>query len=99
MAVDPMNPATESAGGDALLRRLLAGMSIFTMLMTIPQVYTIWIGHQAAGVSIVSWSAYLLAALLWFVHGLRTRDRNIYLACVGWVVLDAAVVAGAAFYG
>jgi uncharacterized protein with PQ loop repeat len=99
MPIDPMNPAAANTGADALLRRLLAGMSIFTMLMTIPQVYTIWINHQAAGVSVLSWSAYLLAALLWFVHGVRSGDRNIYLACVGWVILDIAVVVGAAFYG
>ncbi len=99
MAIDPMNPVAANAGASALLRRLLAGMSIFTMVMTVPQVYTIWVNHQAAGVSVVSWSAYLLAALLWFVHGVRTGDKNIYLACVGWVILDAAVVVGAAFYG
>jgi len=74
-------------------------MSVFTMLMTIPQVATIWIGHQAAGVSILSWSAYLTSAVLWLVFGLRKRDRNIYLPCVGWIVLDAAVIAGAIVYG
>lgn len=99
MASDPMNPATAGTAADTLLRRLLAGMSVFTMLMTIPQVYTIWIRHQAAGVSVLSWSAYLLAALLWFVHGVRSGDRNIYLACVGWVVLDLLVVVGVLVYG
>ena len=67
--------------------------------MTVPQVWTIWIGHQASGVSVVSWSAYLLSALLWFWYGLQQRDRNIYLPCVGWVVLDAAVIAGALVHG
>lgn len=74
-------------------------MSIFTLVMTVPQVWTIWIGHQASGVSVVSWSAYLLSALLWFWYGLQQRDRNIYLPCVGWVVLDAAVIAGALVHG
>jgi uncharacterized protein with PQ loop repeat len=73
-------------------------MSIFTMLMTIPQVLVIWVGHQTAGVSLLSWSAYLISAVLWFLHGLRTRDKNIYLACVGWVVLDIAVIAGILIY-
>ena len=94
-----MNPATEGNTADGLLRHVLAGMSVFTMLMTLPQLYTIWIRHEAAGVSILSWSAYLVSALLWLVHGVRTRDRNIYLACIGWVALDVAVVAGAAVYG
>jgi uncharacterized protein with PQ loop repeat len=78
--------------------RLLGGMSVFTMLMTIPQVLTIWVGHEAAGVSIVSWSAYLLSAILWFWYGFQKHDKNIYLPCVGWVGLDVAVIAGALIY-
>jgi uncharacterized protein with PQ loop repeat len=74
-------------------------MSLFTLGMTIPQVYTIWVSHEASGVSILSWSAYLLSAVLWFWFGLQQRDKNIYLPCVGWVVLDGAVIAGALVYG
>jgi uncharacterized protein with PQ loop repeat len=74
-------------------------MSIATMLMTIPQVLTIWVGQDAAGVSVVSWSAYLVSAVLWFWHGLKQHDKNIYLPCVGWIALDAAVIVGAVTYG
>jgi len=82
-----------------MLRRMLGGMSLFTMAMTIPQVLTIWGGHQAAGVSILSWSAYLASAALWFWYGLKRRDWNIFLPCIGWMALDAAVIAGAVVYG
>jgi uncharacterized protein with PQ loop repeat len=84
---------------DPLLRKLLGGMSIFTLLMTVPQVLMIWVGRQAAGVSVWSWGAYLLSALLWLWYGLRKRDRNIYLPCIGWIALDAAVIVGAVVYG
>jgi uncharacterized protein with PQ loop repeat len=94
-----MTPAVHAPRSDAVLRRLLGGMSIFTMLMTIPQVLTIWVGHQAAGVSLLSWSAYLLSAVLWFWFGIRQRDKNIYLPCVGWVALDSAVIVGVVIYG
>jgi uncharacterized protein with PQ loop repeat len=77
---------------------VLGAMSVFTMLMTIPQVLTIWIGHRAAGVSVASWGAYLLSALLWLWYGIEKRDRNIYLPCVGWIGLDIAVIAGAIVY-
>jgi uncharacterized protein with PQ loop repeat len=99
MAADPTIPLTNAPPADTPLRRVLGGMSAFTMLMTLPQVVTIWVGHQAAGVSILSWSAYLVSALLWFWFGLRQHDRNIYLPCVGWIVLDSAVIAGAFVYG
>lgn len=98
MAPDPITPAGVASSSDTLLRRALGGMSVFTMLMTVPQVLTIWVGHQAAGVSVVSWSAYLLSAVLWFWYGLQKKDRNIYLPCVGWGALDAAVIVGALIY-
>ena len=80
------------------LHRLLGVMSIVTMLMTIPQVWTIWVGHQAAGVSAWSWGAYLVSAVLWFWYGLDRRDPTIFLPCIGWILLDAAVIGGAIVY-
>lgn len=98
MAPDPTTPAGHASRSDAILSRVLGGMSVFTMLMTVPQVLTIWVGHQAAGVSVISWSAYLLSAFLWFGYGLKKHDKNIYLPCIGWIGLDAAVIVGAVVY-
>ena len=98
MTPDGANPDVRPSESEGMLRRLLGGMSIFTLLMTVPQVWTIWVGHQAGGVSVLSWSAYLLSAVLWFWYGIQKRDRNIYLPCVGWAGLDAAVIAGALLY-
>lgn len=84
---------------ERVMQRLLGSLSIFTLTLTLPQIYTIWVNHQAAGVSIVSWGAYWIAALVWFWYGLQKRDPNVYLPCVGWLILDGAVVAGALVYG
>ena len=99
MAPDPTTHAGATSRSETVFSRLLGGMSVFTMLMTIPQVLTIWVSHQAAGVSVLSWSAYFLSAILWFWYGLQKKDKNIYLPCVGWVGLDAAVIVGALIYG
>jgi uncharacterized protein with PQ loop repeat len=99
MATESTVAVDSSRQSDALLRRFLGGMSIFTLLMTVPQVWTIWINQQAAGVSILSWGAYLFSAVLWFWFGLKQRDKNIYLPCIGWMVLNGAVVSGAIMYG
>jgi len=74
-------------------------MSVFTILMTLPQVLTIGIGHQAAGVSLFTRSAYLLSAILWFWFGVQKQDKNNYLPCIGWIALDIAVIVGAVIYG
>ena len=99
MIHDPANAVAAASSLDTKLRGLLGGMSVFTMVMTVPQVWAIWASHQAAGVSILSWSAYLASALLWLWFGIRKRDRNIYLPCLGWIALDGAVIAGAVIYG
>jgi len=80
------------------LEKVLRGLSVVTMLMTVPQVLTIWVGRDASGVSLVSWASYLFAACLWFVYGLQKRDKTIYLACIGWILLDSAVVIGVVMY-
>ena len=98
MATDPMNPAGYALNSEMALKRILGGMSVFTMLMTVPQVFTIWVSQQAVGVSVISWSAYLLSALLWFWYGMRRRDKNIYLPCIGWIGLDTAVIVGIVIY-
>jgi uncharacterized protein with PQ loop repeat len=81
------------------LEKVLRGLSVFTMLMTVPQVIAVWIGRDAGGVSLASWLAYLVSACLWFVYGFQKRDKTIYLACIGWIVLDAAIVAGVIVHG
>ena len=81
------------------VERVLPYLSVLTMVMTVPQIWTIWVLHDASGVSLLSWGTYLIAACFWFVHGLQRRDKAIYIACVGWVLLDAAVVLGVVLHG
>lgn len=99
MPPNPTTPHTHDLLPMGLIKRLLGSLSIFTMVMTIPQVLTIWIRHQAAGVSMLSWGAYLLSAGVWLWYGVRKRDKNIYLPCLGWILLDAAVIVGTLAYG
>lgn len=83
---------------DKAMKQVLGALSVFTLVMTIPQVLAIWVSRQAAGVSLLSWSAYWISALVWFWYGVRKRDRNIYLPCLGWLLLDGAVIVGAVIY-
>jgi uncharacterized protein with PQ loop repeat len=83
-----------SASASSTLERTLRVLSVVTMVMTVPQVLTIWVSLNASGVSLASWSAYLVSACLWFVYGVQKHDKTIYVACIGWIVLDAAIVVG-----
>ena len=78
MHQNPAIPTSRSLRSHPRLRRLLGAMSVFTMLMTIPQVVTIWVVHNAACVSILTWSTYVISAVLWLFFGIWKLDKNIY---------------------
>jgi uncharacterized protein with PQ loop repeat len=75
------------------LEKFLRALSVVTMLMTVPQVVSVW-RDGAAGVSVLTWLTYLVSAVVWMVYGIRKRDKTIYVACIGWIILDAAIVVG-----
>jgi uncharacterized protein with PQ loop repeat len=73
--------------------KFLRVLGIATILLTIPQAVSVWT-MGAAGLSLVTWAAYLAAAIAWLVYGIRKRDLTIWLECIGWIVLDVAIIAG-----
>src|SRR2546425_12829289 len=98
--VSNMHPgAVPKSSTTTTFDRLLWVLSIITIVMTIPQVLSIWLNRTAEGVSVISWGTYLVAACVWLVHGIRQRDPAIYFACIGWIGLDAAIVVGALVFG
>src|SRR5262245_64310389 len=100
MHQNPILPSVPPhSNSDLGLRRMLAAMSIFTLLMSIPQALTIWVGHRAEGVSILTWSTYLASAVLWLWFGLRKDDKDIYLVCIGWNIVEVFIVLGVILYG
>lgn len=84
---------------DSPVAKLLPFVSVATMVMTLPQIWTVWVDAQVAGVSLLSWGTYLLGACLWFIHGVARGDKTIYVACIGWILLDGAVVLGVLLRG
>lgn len=90
----PPVPTTSKTSFD----RVLYAFSIITILMTIPQVLSVWMNRSGEGVSIITWSTYLVSACVWLAHGLKQRDPTIYRACIAWIVLDTSIVVGALVY-
>lgn len=91
---DPVIPAREIVQAAGGLEKALRVLSVLAMLMTVPQVLAVWTAPRVSGVSLISWLFYLLSACLWLGYGIRKHDKTIYFACVGWILLDAAIVLG-----
>lgn len=65
----------------------------FGPLMTIPQVYDIWV-RNSRDVSLVTWVAYIVTSIIWLVHGFKMKDKALIIVQVVWVILSVAIVAG-----
>ena len=62
-------------------------------LMTLPQIYSIWTKHEK-GVSLLSWSAYLVTGFIWLAYGIKHREIPIIILQITWIALDLAIIAG-----
>lgn len=87
--------AAKKNGKTDVLDKVLPALSVVTMALTVPQVWSVWVQNNTSGVSLLSWGAYFVAACLWLVDGLRKHDKTIWIACIGWVILDGAIFLGA----
>ena len=63
-------------------------------IMTIPQLVNVWVYHQTAGVSVLSWSAFALLDIVWIAYGIVNREKPITFTYVLWFTAQAAVVVG-----
>ena len=68
-------------------------------LMTLPQIFKIWVEKNASGVSIISWSGFLFYAIFWLIYGIMHKEKLIIYAYILWVTLQVLVVIGLLIYG
>lgn len=70
------------------------GIAILAPAMTIPQFIAVWVDRNTQGVSVLTWTAYAVAAIFWLCYGLVRREKPIILANVGLVAVDILIVIG-----
>lgn len=67
-------------------------------LMTLPQIYQIFSTKTAQGISLTTWGLYCVSSAVWFLYGLKIKDKPLIIASFLWVLMEALVVAGTVIY-
>jgi len=67
-------------------------------LLTLPQLYSIWVQGQK-GVSIITWVAYLIGAIIWLIYGIKHNDKPLVMVEAAWILVDIMVIIGVARLG
>lgn len=82
-----------------VMDKLIYIVGIFGPIMTIPQLTIIWIEKNAGGVSLISWSSYLVIAVFWITYGIMHKEKPIIFANCLWILLEIFIIIGVLLYG
>jgi uncharacterized protein with PQ loop repeat len=81
-----------------LLDRATYVVAFLGPISTLPQLYTIFVNHTAAGVSPISWGLYTIFNFVWLTYGIVHKEKLILFNSVLWIIIDALVTIGALIY-
>jgi uncharacterized protein with PQ loop repeat len=73
--------------------------AIIGSLVSVPQAWEIWVGHNASGVSLVSWTGYMIGNFVWLSYGLVHKEKPIISAYILAFPISIAIVIGIVVYG
>ena len=80
------------------LDRLTYITGILLPILTIPQAYSVLIQQQTAGVSLVTWSFYLLSSALFAIFGVIHKQKLLIVTYIPFVIVESAIVLGLLIY-
>src|SRR5437016_12537097 len=64
----------------AIFNHVMYAVALIAPLMTLPQVWEVWIKQQTGGVSLLTWSAYAATSFLWVIYGFANHEKPIILS-------------------
>ena len=87
---------TGSKGGRVkftALDRIVLVISVLYPLSAVPQIIDVFAG-RAQGVSIISWSIFLVCAGFFLLYGIRRKVLPMIVSNSLWVIMDILVIIG-----
>jgi len=81
-----------------LLDKVLLIIAVIGPLMNLPQIAKIYLGRNAAGVSLLTFSFYAFFNTFWIAYGMVHKEKPIIIAHCLWFITNLIVVAGIILY-
>lgn len=67
-------------------------------IMTLPQLYTIWVHEHTEGVSLSTWASYAFISSFWLLYGVLHHEKPIIFTYSCWIVIHIFMVSGIIIY-
>jgi MtN3 and saliva related transmembrane protein len=82
-----------------LMDRIIYIVAIVGPFAVVPQILQIWIDRNAAGVSIYTFSSFIILSTIWLAYGLLHKEKPIIITHILWIIMHISVVTGILLYG
>lgn len=82
-----------------LIDKLIYIGGILGPIMTLPQLFKIWLEKNATGVSMISWFAYAIGSAFWIWYGLTNKQKPVIFAYSIFLIIEIFIIIGTLIYG
>jgi len=79
--------------------KFIAVVGLIGPIMTTPQIMNVWVYHQVEGLSLVTWSTYVITSSFWLIYGIIHKERAIILVNIAWILSNVSLVVGIIIFG
>jgi len=73
-------------------------IGIIGPFVVVPQIYSIFTTHSAAGVSLFTWLLMFVVTFPWVLYGMAHKEKSIIISFTLWEIVNMTVVVGVLLY-
>ncbi len=73
-------------------------IGILGPVMTVPQLLEVWTTKDVSGLSLLTWSSWVIIASFWLFYGVLHKEIPIILSYALWILVELGVVVGIILY-
>jgi uncharacterized protein with PQ loop repeat len=82
-----------------LLNGLVSVMAVVGPLLGLPQVFEIFVGQDASGVSLITWIGFSFYTLVFLTYGIVYKLKPVIIAQSLWFAIYSLIIIGTLLYG
>jgi uncharacterized protein with PQ loop repeat len=81
-----------------LLDKITFIVGVIGPFTVLPQIYSIFSSHSAAGVSLFTWALMFIVTFPWILYGVAHKEKSIVASFILWEAVNLTVVIGILVY-
>ena len=74
-------------------------VAVLVPLAHIPQIFKIWYYKDASGISLISWSSFVVFSLLWLYYGFLHKEKPLIIMYIFLLFIQIIILIGGFLFG